>query len=64
MDTDFYHAEDYIIYLPQMSDEHGFGIFKVVLTKTIKTLDCWQTLRAQSICLSLPLREQALYIQP
>ena len=41
MDTDehgFYRAEDYIIYSPtDVTDEHRFGIFKVALTKTIKT---------------------------
>ena len=47
--------------------QHGIcsdRISKGESTKTTKTPDCWQTLRVQSICLSLSLREQALYIQP
>ena len=37
--------------LPQMSDEHRFGIFKVALTKTIKTPNCiFRSLRLYIVC--------------
>ena len=37
MDTDFYHAEDYIFYSPtDCTDGHGFGIFKVGFNKNNK----------------------------
>ena len=36
MNTDFTVRRITLFILPQMSDEHRFGIFKGVLTKTIK----------------------------
>ena len=48
--------------LPQMSDEHRFGIFKEGITKTIKTPNCiFRKPLALHSLLYFSAREQALF---